>query len=77
MEKRETRGKQESTGCCGFGNANMDSGKMAEMASSCCDGRKGSPNRSGMGKKMMRTMMEMCCGPKAEKKEQCSENDNA
>jgi hypothetical protein len=77
MEKRETRDKKESTGCCGFVNANMDSGKMAEMASCCCDGLKGSTDRSRLGKRMMHTMMEMCCGPKAEKKEQCSGNDDA
>lgn len=77
METKETTGKKESTGCCGFGNGDMDSGKMAEMASNCCGGRTGSSDRPRFGKKMMRAMMEMCCGPKAEKKGQCSGNDKA
>ncbi len=77
METKETKGKKASTGCCGFGNADMDYGKMAEMASNCCSGRTGPAGRSGFGRKMMRTMMEMCCGPKAEKKGECSESSKA
>jgi len=64
MDTEEAKGKRDKAGCTGFEDTPGDFGKMAEMMSRCCGSQDGSTDCSAMGKKMMSTMMEMCCGPR-------------
>ena len=64
MDTEETKGKRDKDGCSCFKNTPEDFGEMAEMMSRCRGSQDGSIDCSTMRKKMMKTMMEMCCGPK-------------
>ncbi len=74
MDTEETRGKRDNAGCNCFKDTPADFGKMTEMMSRCCGNQDGSIDRSAMGKKMMNTMMEMCCGPRGADAKQGREN---
>lgn len=69
METERTKGKGNRAGCAGFGDVPKGFEKMAEMMSKCCGSENGSIDCSSMANKMMKAMMEMCCGPKGDKTE--------
>jgi len=75
MDAKGTKEERDKTCCSGFKDAPPDFEKMAEMMSRCCGSQDGSMDCSAMGKKIINAMMEMCCGPKADKAEQGYGND--
>lgn len=62
MPTEGTKDKGGKAGCTDFGSTSKDFQEMFEAMSKCCTGQGGSPDCSAI----MKGMMEMCCGPKAD-----------
>ena len=62
MPTEGTKDKGDKAGCSDFGSTFKDFQEMFEAMNKCCTGQGGSPDCSGM----MKGMMKMCCGRKAD-----------
>lgn len=67
MQTEETKNSGTKNGSADFGCCNpKDFINMSEKKWGCCSGRSGTTDFSVMKEGMMKKMMEMCCGSKAE-----------
>ncbi len=67
MQTEETKSNGTKDGCADFGCCNPeDFIKMFEKKWECCSGQIGATDFSVMKEGMMKKMMEMYCGSKAE-----------
>ena len=67
MQTEETKDNGTKSGCSDFGCCNPENfKKMFETKCECFSGQGDSTDFSAMKEAMMKNMMEMCCGSKAE-----------
>ncbi len=67
MQTEETKGNGTKGGCADFGCCNpKDFIKIFEKKWGCCSGQSSTTDFSAMKEGMMKKMMEMYCGSKAE-----------
>lgn len=72
MSKKQRKEKGDKAKCTDFGSSFKGFKGISEMMSKCCMGQGGSTDCSAMMDGMMKGMMEMCCGQKADNtKEDC------
>ena len=67
MKTEEKKDNGTKSGCADFGCCNPENfKKMFETKCECFSGQDDNNNFSAMKEAMMKNMMEMCCGSKAE-----------
>jgi hypothetical protein len=69
MKTEETKGKREGK-CCDFGGVFENFKAMRKTMSACCSGQDGSKDSAAMKEAMKK--MEACCGPKTDRRTDCS-----